>query len=150
MGWVVRAHGMLYAREFGWNEQFEALVAKIVAEFVEKFDPNLERCWIAEQDGHNVGSAFVVSKSKHVAQLRMLIVDPGARGLGIGTRLVDECVRFACEAGYRKMILWTNDILHTARHIYQRMGFTLVSEEPHHSFGRDLVGQTWELKLSKS
>lgn len=150
MGWVVRAHGLLYAREYGWNEQFEAFVAKIVADFIERYDPAFERCWIAEQDGANVGSVFVVKKSKHVAQLRMLIVEPKARGLGIGARLVDESTRFAQETGYRKMILWTNDVLHAARHIYEKAGFALAGEQRHHSFGRDLVGQTWELPLTRA
>jgi DNA-binding MarR family transcriptional regulator/N-acetylglutamate synthase-like GNAT family acetyltransferase len=147
IGWVVSCHGALYAREFGWDETFEALVAEIAAKFVRRFDPKRERCWIAEKDGENVGSVFLVRKSATVAQLRLLIVDPKARGLGIGHRLVEECIAFARRLGYRKIILWTNDILHAARRIYEAKGFTLVEEEKHRSFGKDLVGQIWELKL---
>lgn len=147
MGWVIGRHGALYAEEYGWDDTFEALVAEIAAKFLRNFDPKRERCWIAEKDGVTVGSVFLVRKSATVAQLRLLLVDPKGRGLGIGHRLVDECIAFARRAGYRKIMLWTNDILHAARRIYQAKGFRLVEEEKHHSFGKDLVGQIWDLKL---
>jgi len=147
MGWVIQRHGALYAREYGWGEEFEALVADIVAKFIGHHDPKRERCWIAELDGENVGSVFCVKKTEAVARLRLLLVEPRARGLGIGKRLVAECVRFARKTGYRKLTLWTNDVLHAARHIYEQAGFQLVHEEPHHSFGHDLVGETWDLEL---
>jgi len=147
MGWVVHLHGMLYAREYGWDDTFEALVAGIVAKFIQNFDPKRERCWIAEMEGEIVGSVFLVKESETVSKLRLLLVHPKARGLGMGRRMVNECLRFAKQAGYRKTMLWTNNILHAARHIYESMGFKLVLEEPHHSFGHDLVGETWELEL---
>jgi DNA-binding MarR family transcriptional regulator/N-acetylglutamate synthase-like GNAT family acetyltransferase len=148
MGWVVQSHGLLYSREYGYDERFEALVAAIVAEFVEKFDPTRERCWIAERNGENVGSVFLVKKSETVAKLRLLLVDPAARGLGIGKRLVEDCVRFAREAGYKKIMLWTQSELLAARGIYQGAGFEKVDEEKHSSWSRkDLVAETWEVKL---
>nr|WP_281721709.1 helix-turn-helix domain-containing GNAT family N-acetyltransferase [Nitrosomonas nitrosa] len=147
IGWVVGRHGALYAEEYGWDETFEALVAEIGARFLRRFDPKRERCWIAEKEGENVGSVLLVRKSASVAQLRLLIVDPKARGLGIGHRLVDECIAFARRTGYRKMVLWTNDVLHAARRIYESRGFRLVEQERHRSFGKALVGQIWELKL---
>jgi DNA-binding MarR family transcriptional regulator/N-acetylglutamate synthase-like GNAT family acetyltransferase len=147
IGWVVGKHGELYAREYAWNEQMEVLCAEIAAKFVKEFDPKRERAWIAERNGVNLGCIFLVKKSATVAQLRLLLVDPSARGLGIGKRLVRECIDFARQAGYKKIVLWTNDVLHAARHIYERESFRLVKQERHHSFGQDLRGQNWELTL---
>lgn len=147
MGWVVERHGVLYNSEYGWDETFEGLVAEIVGEFIKHFDPKYERCWMAEMNGEIVGSVFVVKKTDEIAKLRLLIVDPKARGLGIGKRLVDECIRFARQKGYKEMTLWTNSVLLAARGIYKAAGFKLVDEEPHHSYGHDLVGETWELEL---
>lgn len=147
MGWVTSANGALYAREYGWDMTYEALVGKITAEFIEKFDVKRERCWIAEMGGERVGSVFCVAKSDTIAKLRLLIIGPKARGLGLGKRLVEECMTFAKEAGYTRMTLWTQSILTAARAIYAAKGFELVAEEPHHSFGVDLIGETWERDL---
>lgn len=147
MGWVVQQHGEVYAREYGWDSTFEALAAEIVAGYVRHHQPDWERCWIAEVDGERVGSAFVVRKSKTVAQLRLLILTPQARGLGLGAHLTDECLAFARSKGYKKMVLWTNSCLDSARALYARRGFQLVKSEPYSGFGKDLVGETWELRL---
>lgn len=152
MGWVVQRHGALYAKEYGWNQAFEALAARVSADFLDHFDPQRERGWIAERDGENLGCVFLVQAppaeyGDNVARLRMLLVEPAARGLGLGRRLVDECERFARDKGYRKITLWTNSVLTAARAIYRKAGYRLVKQEPHHSFGHDLVGETWELDL---
>jgi DNA-binding MarR family transcriptional regulator/GNAT superfamily N-acetyltransferase len=148
MGWVIHRHAALYAREWGYNAEFEALAARICADFLDNFDPERERCWVAERDRAIVGSVFLVRKSKTVAKLRLLLVEPSARGLGIGRRLIDECIRFARQAGYRKVTLWTQSDLDAARRLYQQAGFRCVHRKSHDSFGRkNLVAETWELTL---
>jgi DNA-binding MarR family transcriptional regulator/GNAT superfamily N-acetyltransferase len=148
MGWVVHRHGVLYSQEYAYDERFEALVAEIVAHFIEHHDPKRDACWIAEKDGEMVGSIVLAKKSKTVSQLRLLLVEPSARGLGIGKRLITECVRFSRQAGYRKIVLWTQSELAAARHLYEQAGFKLAGEKQHDSWGRKrLVAETWELKL---
>lgn len=141
MGWIVHRQAVLYAQEYGWNSEYEALVAEIVAKFLREHNPAYERCWIAEKDEKIVGSVFIVRQDETTAKLRLLYVDPCARGLGIGSRLVDECLHFCRQVGYKKMMLWTNSVLTGARKIYDNAGFQLIEEEPHHSFGKDLTGQ---------
>lgn len=148
MGWVVQRHGELYWNEYAWDERFEALVAEITARFIKNYDSGHERCWIAERQGQRLGCVFLVRENDQEARLRLLLVEPAARGLGIGRRLVTECIQFARETGYRKISLWTNSVLDAARHIYRQQGFRIVHEEKHHSFGQDLIGETWELELA--
>lgn len=148
LGWVVRAHGELYAREFGWNHEFEALVARIVADYGSDHDPGRESAWIADLGGRRVGCVFLVTEDAETAKLRLLLVDPSARGSGLGRRLVDTCIEFARAARYRRLVLWTNHPLEAARRIYLSRGFELTEERPHHSFGADLIGQDYELDLA--
>jgi len=147
LGWLVHRQAILYAEEYGWDGTYEALAAEIVAQFIKSYDTKCERCWIAEKDGTRVGGVFVVKALDKVAKLRLLHVEPEARGLGIGKRLVEECVRFARHAGYEKMTLWTQSVLRAARHLYKQAGFQIIREEQHHSFGKDLTSETWELDL---
>jgi len=147
MGWIVHRQAILYAEEYGWDGTYEALAAEIVAQFIKSYDPQRERAWVAEKDGQRVGAVFVAKQSEEIARLRLLHVEREARGLGIGRRLVEECIRFARQAGYLKMTLWTQSVLHAARDIYKKAGFQVVHEEKHHSFGKDLTAETWELNL---
>jgi N-acetylglutamate synthase-like GNAT family acetyltransferase len=147
MGWIVQKHGALYAQEYGWNGEFEALVAEICARFLRELDPACERCWIAERQGAAVGCIMLVRHSRTVAKLRLLLVDPSQRGLGVGNALVAECLAFARAAGYRKVTLWTQSVLSAARKLYEVYGFCKVASEPHESFGAKLVAETWELEL---
>jgi DNA-binding MarR family transcriptional regulator/GNAT superfamily N-acetyltransferase len=147
MGWIVSRHAVLYAQEYGWTDPFEGLCAQIVADFVNKYDARRERCWIAEVDGENAGCVMLVKDPDEVARLRLLLVEPAARGLGIGARLVDESVRFARGCGYRKITLWTHSVLTAARHVYQQAGFQLTSSEPRQSWGQDVISEHWDLQL---
>jgi DNA-binding MarR family transcriptional regulator/GNAT superfamily N-acetyltransferase len=146
-GWIVQRHAVLYQREYGWCDEFEGVCAQIVADFIKKFDPCCERGWIAELNGQNVGSVLLAKDSDEVARLRLLLVEPAARGLGIGKRLTDECIRFARERGYRRMTLWTHSVLSAARHVYGQAGFQLTSSEPRRSFGQDVVSEHWDMSL---
>ena len=146
-GWIVARHAELYAQEYGWGDPFEGLCAQIVADFVNNYDKKRERCWIAEMDGENVGCVMLVKDSTEVARIRLLLVDPKARGLKLGTRLVDECVNFAREAGYRKVTLWTHSVLAAARRVYEKAGFTLTASEKRHTWGQDVVAEFWDLEL---
>ncbi len=146
-GWIVKRHGELYAKEYRWTEPFEGLCAQIVADFVNNYDPKRERCWIAEMNGENVGTVMLVKDKANVARLRLLLVDPKARGLGLGARLTDECVRFARRAGYKKIALWTHSVLTAARHIYEKAGFKLMRTERHKSWGQPVVSEHWDLEL---
>ena len=147
LGWVVERHAVLYREEYGWNERFEALVAQIAADFLRRHDPKLERCWIAEQNGERLGSVMLVKQSPAVAKLRLLFLEPAARGLGLGRRLVEACIRYARRCGYRKLVLWTQSDLVAARGIYASTGFKLVRKSRHRGFGHPLVGEYWERKL---
>jgi GNAT superfamily N-acetyltransferase len=147
IGWLISRHGAIYAQEYGLNSNFEALVAEVSAAFLRNHDARRERCWIAEMDGNRIGSIMLCRESDEVAKLRVLLVEPAARGLGVGRRLVEECLRFAKQAGYRKVVLWTANVLSAARRIYEAAGFRLVREEPHRMFGPEWVGEHWELEL---
>ena len=147
IGWVVQRHGEIYAREYGWKEDFEALVAEIAAKFIRDLDAQRERCWIAECDGRRLGCIFLVAQDKATAKLRLLLVEPEARGMGLGKRLIDECIGFARAAGYRRIVLWTQGNLYAARHLYAQAGFRKTAEEAHREFGADLVAEIWTLKL---
>jgi DNA-binding MarR family transcriptional regulator/N-acetylglutamate synthase-like GNAT family acetyltransferase len=147
MGWIIARHGALYAEEYGWDMQFEALVAEIAAKFLHNFNPQRECCWIAERNGENIGSVVLVEETETIAKLRLLLVEPDARGCGIGGRLVQECLRFAREAHYETVTLWTNSVLVAARRLYENAGFQMIEAQPHHSFGHDLVGENWAVAL---